>query len=367
MFTEDINIIKISIILFLLFLYLSLVLVGKKKRLSISVDQILLIGSFLAIFIHSLIFSEELHASSLILVGVLWLILAYFIQIYHGRSWVLKKIDSSLYVFGITFILINIFAISLFGIQEFLVESNFRGITQNSNYLAVILTLIFPIYFCRYFDIDSKKKKTNILILACCITLILLTRSRTALISVFLTIAFYFGFTIRFQKKSLPILFKYVFFIFVGAIIIWQGMDLMLSKYDGQAAFSTREKLILLRLEAISQRPFAGWGFAVNKFTEYDQFHIYNAGEKGNVALAVLEELGIIFGSIVLAVISYIFYKSISRLMSSSKTRALGLVLFTSIVIAQAETWLFNFYGIAALIVWLIVFISLSNMARNSQ
>jgi O-antigen ligase len=148
----------------------------------------------------------------------------------------------------------------------------------------------------------------------------------------------------------------------VGVLFFWFGGNIV-NKYiyknhNAESILSTRSILWDARIEAIKEKPYTGWGYNVNEFTYIDKYHQFNKLEKGNTFLAIFEEFGLIFGSILIGLFSFIFYKSFKILKARKTTPYLAVTIVAVLLHSLLETWIFNFYGLLAIVFWTLILAS---------
>ena len=127
----------------------------------------------------------------------------------------------------------------------------------------------------------------------------------------------------------------------------------------------TREALWGARIYAISQKPYLGWGFTVNEFTEFIPGHRNNAKEKGNVILAIFEEFGLIFGSISLLILFSIFKYSITLYRYQKDKVYIAVTIIAILMHSMVETWILNFSSFLAIIFWFLILSSFQYQKRK--
>lgn len=363
--TSEINVYKIWLI-FALLLFLGFVLIARKKKvqLHLSRHQGLLFLIFFFILIHAIFFSESFDDSSMIVVGIAWLISAGLAANIISEHTLLINTDKILTFSGYAIILSSLTLGLFVGYSNLIEVGNFVGITDNANYLGLILSVfVFPVLFCKTFFKGPKSPRLFYLfMLLLTLLIIYLTRSRTAIITVAMAVIYFIAIIYRPSSSfGTRLWIKIVAIALLGLFIFWSTIDTFINKYDGQSLLSTREHLFELRIEAIQSRPYLGWGFRVNEFSMLDPFHQFNKGEKGNTILALIEELGIYFGSAFVLFLSFLYYRAIRTFNANKDTVSFGLILFSSAIHLQGETWLFNFLGIPGLLIWMLLYIGLSS------
>lgn len=267
-------------------------------------------------------------------------------------------------LFAITFVISNCLA-AVLAFDHFVVEGNFTGLVANSNTLAALLAIIcFPVLFEYSFAGHGRPRYGRYIfraLMVLTIVLIFLARSRASLLAVAIASVYYFV-TMSRLNTALKVVALALVLAVVTAMLTEIG-----TKREGIDLLATREKLFSLRLDAIAQKPFSGWGFGSSEFTVYDEYNRFNALEKGNTILAVWEEFGIILGVFVLSLIARIWIRALRTFGRIAEGTTFLLVLLTSAVHLMFETWLFNFYGMLAMYFWGVLFLSLSFNPRETR
>lgn len=333
-------------------------------RLHASRSQIALFLVCILILLHAILFSESIDDSLMIILGIAWFACVGLTVNIFSPETVLKYAHKFLVITGYFFLGSSLALIGIFGYETLSVAGNFVGYTDNANYLGLILSVfLFPLYLSGlYFNKKNTSRIMNAIFLAICLFVILLTRSRAAILTITFTSLFFLIFLDKpSSRMSKSVAIKVISFTVIVITFYFAAYDILVAKYSDLSIFSTREHLFMLRMDAIQSRPFTGWGFRVNEFTILDQFNQFNKGEKGNTVLALIEEFGIFFGFIVLFSLTSFYYQAINFFVLRQDLVVFGLILFSSIVHLQAETWLFNFLGIPGLFIWLLIYIGLCN------
>lgn len=358
---NEINSMKTILMVFTIILLVVRSVISQRLDPKLSRLQSTLFIFFLGIGAHALAFSFDLTKSSLILTGIYWITIALLLEHNFGAARLFRATGIALFAVGAFIVLASIGAIAVVGLEGLSVAGNFRGVTQNANYLATLIsTLTFPYFIGSINNLESGKQKLIYALLAALsVMVIILTRSRTAMGAAVITLLFYLIFVHNYVgSKQTRAIKRYVAISAILFVVI-ANFGKATNKYEGQDALATRSHLIDLRFEAIAERPFIGWGFYVNNFTQMDAFNEFNPSEKGNTILAVIEEFGIIFGLATLIYLTALLYTCARNLLRNQKTIPFALILISAAVALQGETWLFNFYGITGLVLWLIIYLSL--------
>jgi len=350
---ESINIIKIFVMLLATIMIFAIILYkGKMKK---NTTFKFLIYSFILILLHSLFFSTDVSQS--VLASLHALLVMVFILLF-GSSISFKQISKILkiIIIGISIVVLVSSDISLvFMGKSHFIEGNFHGVLGNANYLGAIISIFLLPLFLTMKSRKKVYKYVNILVIINLVYVLLLTRSRASL-GVFAVVLMYlYLHKIEFNKIK-----NYIIFIMVIlpiAVIIYHIflVDIIFKYADHDSIIGTREILWITRIEAISQKPLLGWGYSVNNFSYISDIYQFNAQEKGNTILAILEELGLILGSMFIIFLTYIF----TLILRKDTLIFFKLVIIATLTHLIFETWLFNFNGLMTLIFWLIVYLAI--------
>jgi len=252
-----------------------------------------------------------------------------------------------LLVTSIIYVIVN-FVAYIFFKDRLTIEGNFVGIADNPNMLGSYISIVgVPLYLNR---IKFELKLRFLLILL--ITLISFfvvykTQSRASLLVLFCISAF------AFRKFIFKHWLLSIFFLILICVVLF---PLVVNKYNDQEVFGTRKYLYSLRFDAISERPYLGWGINYKESNTYDEYNIFPPLEKGNTLLQILEDLGIILGGTFILIMGYVIYSTVLRLSKIPNQEPFALILIGSGVHLMFETWLFSFSSILSIIFWSIVF-----------
>ena len=238
-------------------------------------------------------------------------------------------------------------------------SGNFLGLVSNSNTLGLYFVFITPFIVNKLFNHPDWRNKLffKVLLLTDIIWIVFLTRSRTAFALIIIIIMLF----LFFNTKNIFGKFKLIFFSsIIGSILILtsaQSVSSFLVKNNKENAslFMTREALWGARIYAITQKPYFGWGYTVNEFTEFRIGHVNNHKEKGNVVLAIFEEFGLIFGSLLLVILSSIFKNAITIYRYQKDKVYLAITIIAVLFHSMFETWILNFYSFLAILFWLVI------------
>jgi hypothetical protein len=339
-----------SLISLAVFIYYRFYIVKKKI--------LFLFLTFFLFLFHSIFFSYDVLFSvgrSLYVLSVLFTLYC-FVRIITPE--VVLKYYVRFVVFIAALILISSDADLLLGAgPSAYIDSHFRGVAANSNTLALYLSVfIAPVILSIYYR-DNRRivSFVTLFVIANLSVILFLTKSRAG-IAVFL-ISFlyaYLAYNTNTTEK-----YKHFFYVIIfcgiGAVLFSGEINQIVFKGNEGNIIGSREILWLTRLEAISERPFFGWGFQVNEFERINKFLIFNSLEKGNILLAVLEEFGLIFGTLIVGAFGYIFYQVYIIAKETKYHLFLSLTLIGTLLHSQLETWVFNFNGFITLFFWLLV------------
>lgn len=357
LYFHDINTIK-KIIFLIVFVFLVPFYFSKGDKVTPK-GSLYILFAFLFILVHSFIFSFDKFFSITESVHALLVVFTLFMttQLFKPRA-IFNYYTKLIFVITAILLISSILILLFNNASKYYVDGNFRGILQNSNTLAFYLSVfIAPYYFNRLFATTLSKKKSFLFyfIISNLGFFIILTRSRTSIV-IFILLCVFLG--IKKLKLTAGSLIVSFIFLIALSIFLFTNMSLVESyvvKNEGAAVFSTRSLLFDARLEAISQKPLFGWGYQVNEFSYVDEFNIFNKSEKGNTLLALLEEFGLVFGSLLIFFLGSIFYGAIRALKSFPEYFFIAITLFSSTLHLLLETWLFNFNGFLSVLIWLIL------------
>jgi O-antigen ligase len=372
LFFSNINIIKIiffSIMNFILFL----VYAQRNKKYYFFGRKIKLIFTFvLLIFFHTVFFSFKKSESMVETYSTLTVFtMIYLLLKLYGKLKVLKVYDKFLTL--ITYYILGSSTLILLFINSpvFYSGENFHGLVSNSNTLGLYFIFITPFVVNKFFNHPHWKNKIylKVLLLLDIIWIVFLTKSRTAL-GVIIIILLLFLF---FRKKNVFAKFKLIFFTsIVGSVFIFtfaQNFNSFIMKNDKEdtSLFMTREALWGARIYAITQKPYFGWGYTVNEFTEFIPGHVNNSKEKGNTVLAIFEEFGLIFGSLLLLILLSIFKYAITIYRYQKDKVYLAITIIGILFHSMLETWILNFSSFLAIIFWFVILSAFQYQKRTSN
>jgi O-antigen ligase len=225
---------------------------------------------------------------------------------------------------------------------------NFEGFTENSNTMGGYLALLmFPVAMQSL--LNAKRvwsKAATAILLSVIIFLIFTTGSRASLLAILCGLAFV-------ALSSPNIDRKYRYMIIAGVLLAPLFLTSFFQKNEDLALFSTRAFLYQLRFEAISERPWLGWGLAADVNNSYDVTNIFPPQEKGNTVLQMMEEFGVVFGTIFTVSLTIAIISTGRRLARSRATMWVPVFLVGAWVHSMFETWMFNFQSTIAIFFWL--------------
>lgn len=358
LFVQDINQFKFYFFILLFFILFPIYLYIAPK--DISKYTIILISLFFIIVLHSIFISYD--SSSSVKQSIYALII--LIDLYMIIKIINREIISTYYKRFIIIISIIIIGSSnlivfLYNSTSFYHDSNFHGIIQNSNTLALYLAVFISPYLFHELFINSKTKFIFIIKFTLIIDvffLLLITHSRTSIV-VFLIIGiYYFLFNNPRLKSKLIGIVILLFIISTTLFLTSNNINKYLYKNNNtQTLTSTRDLLWIARLKAINEKPYFGWGYQVNEYNYVDKYNQFNKLEKGNTLLAIIEEFGIIFGIIFIIILNYLFYQVYLKLKYIHELSYVTVTLIAVLFHSLLETWLFNFNGLLAIFFWMII------------
>lgn len=264
-----------------------IMLLSNRRSLSLHSSGVLLLFSLLTVFIHYLIVSPhyvDTAFDSMMFSATLWVALFFsssafgplncLDMMYAVMSWL---------TYPITFYMMYLF-INGSGMGEF---GFYVGVTENPNIMSgYLIIFLFPI---AYQNLVLRRNylvmAANFLVISMILFLIFMTGSRAAMLAVIVALAFLLMTSDRLRPSVKLVL------IGLAAIPALLLTDFFL-KYEGSGIVNTREYLIILRLEAIAERPWFGWGLAADVNNSFNGTNIFPPQEKGNTALQFVEEFG---------------------------------------------------------------------------
>jgi len=253
----DGNTLKIGI-LFLLGVFCWLIANLRIRSIKLNASWLAVALTYVAIVIHYLYVGDSItDDTNVILVwGAALLVLSLGASHAFSLPHVLKHAMLLFPIGATVFLLLNV-PPALTGSEEALIDGNFVGTTSNANMLGGYLSLLcFPLLLhgARNFR-HRQLRLVSWLLLLTCFYLILLTRSRAAMLVVCVASIFLVLTSGRLQRRRKGILIGVIFAGTIAAALHASG------KYGEAELLSTRNILLLPRLTAIPERPWLGWGF----------------------------------------------------------------------------------------------------------
>lgn len=225
---------------------------------------------------------------------------------------------------------------------------NFEGFTENSNTMGGYLALLmFPVAMQSFLSAKCGWSKAAAAVLSSAIIfLILTTGSRASLLAILCGLAF-----VALSSQSLA--GKYRLLIIAGVIASPLLLSSFIQKNEDLTLLSTRVLLYQLRFEAISESAWLGWGLAADVNNSYDVTNIFPPQEKGNTVLQMMEEFGVVLGTIFTVSLTIAIISTGRRLARSRATIWVPVFLVGAWVHSMFETWMFNFQSTIAIFFWL--------------
>ena len=348
-----------------------LLIISNGKRAIISKKSFLPLCGFLVILMHSFFFSTNVSESVERNIFSLLFISAFTIGVALAHNHCVRYAKYAIYTIGIAGITSGLYAMIF--IPSSYDGENFNGITSNSNYFALFLSVFFfPVLLENIQNIKLRGiiKVFNIFLLMLLIFIVIETRSRAAMLTIFAIFLFYIyskerlkKVTIIFNKRIILSLTLLVLFIFNSGYMTNKYSDS--SDFTIEETFSTRAIMYQYRIQGIIERPYLGWGYTINSHEgRMIEPWVFNLAEKGTTPLAVIEELGIFLGMIVLGFFWWLFFYGIKKI---AKQPAIYLIVLGGLVNGLFETWLFNFNSFFCWFFWLFVIISLNKNSDNLE
>lgn len=261
---------------------------------------------------------------------------------------------------GVTIVLtVGIVTGVAFNSSEVFFQGNFRGGYSNSNLLAHMI-VVFTVPLCLTYLTQKGIGQRSLwaLVLVVAIFILVLTRSRGALLAFAAAITF---FVLTRRKFTV----RLVFIMLIGAMLAYFSsyiFDLFTGKYSAVSigALDTRSALWSLHLSAIWERPILGYGIGVNPVNFKDISNFTRDTEKGSSLISIPQELGIPFFvvfvitslALTLGPIRRLVFRIIHKTVSPLSFLP-AAVVFSSMTHGLFETWIFTFGNISALFFWM--------------
>jgi hypothetical protein len=354
-----------------LFVLISVNMMMLHRKIRISRIEVLFVLSFILILVHSIFFSSEIEKSierSLFSISFILMLLSIRMA-FEDR--LLAFIKNVLIIYGVLIVIISDLLLLIFGkSSSFYVEGNFVGLSSNANTFGLLISVfLLPTVISALISrkrIDYKFILLSVYLLNL-MYIMLETRSRAAL--GVLVVLLFTSILLKYKKTISRLIIGFVFILILIPVSILM-QDSVLNKYENSSnlensVFSTRMILWIHRIDGIKEKPLLGWGFQVNSAKDKFQGpHIFNELEKGNTPLALLEEFGIPFGMLIIILFYSLCFKFISLKIEYS---IIPLIFIGASAHSMFETWLFNFNGYFAWLLWIIIFLGCSFLQRNKK
>lgn len=336
--------------------------------------------SFGLIFIYG-IFSTYLNTSSYIgLVKISGLFLVIFLAFSLSKYFMLQENSENYYkiiilitslVVGSSFLLF-VLGVNLGRVSED--GGRFSGWVDNPNTLAMMLMIVFPVVLLN----SLKDRRLGLfsprILLFFLITIVALTGSRSAAAGIGVAAIVIFSYQ-KGGKERLVLLS--IVSIAVVTLVGFELKDVILNivsyKRFGNLILSGREEVWAVAFMLIQNQPYFGYGFDTET-TLIDQYHHLLITHQGKVFhnsyLSYIVHLGLIGAMPLLWIIIYsirslMFLRFHSNNPEEFRMRLVSAaIVFSSLVHAIFETWLFSPGNLANLIFWVALF-SLNCRARN--
>lgn len=254
----------------------------------------------------------------------------------------------------------------------------YRGLSYNPNYLGMLLLIAIPlslIYSVRN-DVSKRRRWLAVAVLLFLIIMLLQTVSRASLLSASVILLFFFWG--RGSTKLVAIFALGTVSAGLVTLIAPQIMDDLTVQFiqkgqTSETAFFSREVLITESLEGARAGGVLGLGHGVSfGFSDYvsGQGSAQYGREKGNITLAMIEELGwvglLLFAGMLLSTVSSLV-SAIRVAVSREERTILFLVLGTILALlvhAQFEAWLLAPGAAATPIFWAFIGVA-SELSRR--
>lgn len=358
----------IELMIFLIVGILLLPIYLNSKNRSINTYTFMIFFSFFLILIHSIFFSWEPFNSSIdSLLAILKLIILFLIIKLISKKVISKFVKIFLILLSLITIVPSILLLMIGQQSNFSNDGNFHSIFPNSNMLGMYLALfVAPFIFSlkSYFIAKKNLYKYLFHFLVFSIFYILIaTSSRTnILIFIICSIIVYLNRNgVEWSYKSILKVFSFCLITISTLFIFFEEFFLGLILKGQLSIFTTRLPLWISRIQAITEKPFTGWGYNVNEFYFFNKFNVFNPLEKGNTVLAIIEEFGMIFGIFLIFVFTKVFIEAYKKYNNLIDLRFLGVIILLVPFHLMVETWLLNFNSILAIFIWFTVINGLEN------
>jgi hypothetical protein len=349
------NTIKIGL-LCLLGIFCWLIVSLRLTSLKLSVGWLAVACTYVAIVIHYFYVGDSITDDTNVI--LVWGAALLALSLGAGNAFGLPRLlKPATLLFGIGALCFMLFNLppALTGSEDALIDGNYVGTTANANMLGGYLSLLcFPLLLhgVRRFQSRQLRLVCWLLLVACCY-LILLTRSRAALLALCVASVFLVLTSGHLQRRGKLLVLAV---IFAGsAAAVWQASE----KYGGAGLLSTRNILLFQRITAISERPWVGWGLNATVYHYYDESNVFPPMEKGNTVLQCLEEFGIPLGGFIILGLYFLIWRAAIVLRRQPHGLAFSAALVGCAMHLMLETWLFNFKALLAIYFWLLLLLAL--------
>jgi O-antigen ligase len=350
-------------------------------RFRISENSLIVLGAAVAVFFHSLVLSSQPEVSlERSVFAIIFLFALSLLPLNMPRP--LSQLALNVWRnFMVVTVIVN-FALIFVPISLFYNSGNFRGLFNNANYLGLVFSIFFLPYciYLMYYLQAGHQKLYKILFWLIVIT-ILASRSRSALLVLLMII------TISLYKGDLRLpgggwVARIIAAVpMLGLILSYERIS---QKYDNsvsQAAlgaatdylwflselplFSTRLIFYAHRIQGIIEKPLWGWGYGINSAEgRMIEPYVFNLLEKGNTPLMLLEEFGLILGSIFTMLFIRLFILAYRKWKVNPFAAS---VVIAALIHSMFETWILNFNSMAAWGFWLCIMVVISRSAHNKN
>ena len=238
----------------------------------------------------------------------------------------------------------------------------FVGISDNPNIMGAYLALfIFPIAIQNLFNrshhwlwlfFDS-------VVVISTLYLVYLTGARGAALAIAVSLAY-----ISLASRAIGPAVKVAFVVamLIGGLAL-QGF---FQKYESMSLVDTRQYLFILRLEAIAERPWFGWGLAADVNNSFNGNNIFPPQEKGNTLLQFIEEFGFVVGGPMFLAIVALCFTIVRNFRNRHDMAWVVVFLLAALSHSMVETWMLNFRSFFAIAFWfLLLFAGASSVRYN--
>lgn len=332
-----------------------------RSRARLAKAALLPIFLFAMILIHSIAVSTDTTKSIERVLFAYLFIFAATVTVARFPSWADQVFGKFLFVSCIGWVIACLAAMIIYPAGSYH-AGNFRGFTNNSNYLALYLSVFLAPYLltnvCR-----TRWRNSfwilNIFLFILIAFLIFQTRSRASLLVLVFAALIQLKFSRFFREGSAA--FKTFAIPLLASVLLLSllSIDFVVDKYSMgndtliESIFSTRAKMYEYRIQGITERPWLGWGYSVNSMEgRMIEPWVFNDFEKGTTPLALVEEFGIIVGVPFILLLGYVGVHAIRTWQAQPTINSIVLLSLTH---SLFETWLFNFNSYYCWIFWFSV------------